>query len=292
VRIVVGFPPGGATDILARMLAPGLSTYFGQQFVIDNRPGAAGSIAAEIVSRSPPDGCTLLAVPAAFASSVSMYPKLAYDPLRDFAPITQIATVHYVLVAHPAVPAKTAGELVALVKREPGQITFASAGNGSASHLAMELLRTTATLNILHVPHRGMGPAVIDLLGGQVDALMATLPTTVPHIRSGRLRALAVASLKRVTPLPEVPTLDESGFPGYEATAWNGLLAPAGTSYDVITRLNVAAAQILTSREMKERLAAQGTQVIADTPDQFAVYLRSEVVKWAKVVKMSGAKID
>jgi tripartite-type tricarboxylate transporter receptor subunit TctC len=203
-----------------------------------------------------------------------------------------MATMHYVLVTHPSVPARTAGELVALVKREPGHITFASAGNGSASHLAMELLRTTATLNILHVPHRGMGPAVLDLLGGQVDALMATLPTTVPHIRSGRLRALAVASLKRVTPLPDVPTLDESGFAGYEATAWNGLLAPAGTSYDVVTRLNVAAAQILTSREMKERLAAQGSQVIADTPDQFAAYLRSEVVKWAKVVKLSGAKID
>lgn len=293
VRLLVGFPPGGATDIVARLIAPGLSEFFHQQFIVDNRPGATGNIAAELAARATPDGCTLLIVSAAFASNASLYPKLAYDPLRDFAPITRIATVHNVFVIHPSVPVNSVKEFVALARNRPGQLVFASAGNGSASHLAMELLRTTVGgLNLLHVPYRGMGPAVLDIVGGQVDGLMATTPASLPHIRSGRLRALAVASLKRAAPLPEVPTFEQAGYPKFEAAAWNAVLAPVGTSYDIITRLNLAIVKIVHTPEVKDRLATQGADVIGDTPDELAAYLRAETEKWANVVKASGAKLD
>lgn len=293
VRLLVGFPPAGSTDIIARLIAPGLSEFFHQQFVVENRPGAGGGIAAELAARSTPDGCTLLVVPAAFASNVSLYAKVPYDPLRDFAPITRIAAIHNVLVVHPSLPVKSVQELVAFAKRNLGQLVFASAGNGSVSHLAMEMLRIAAGgLPMLHVPHRGMGPAVLDIAGGHVDALMSAMPASAPHLREGRLRALAVASLKRAAPLPDVPTFHEAGYPGFEAVAWNAVLAPAGTPYDTITRLNLAFVQIARSPEVKARLATQGAEVIGDTPDEFAAYLRVEVAKWAQVVKTSGAKID
>lgn len=293
VRILVGFPPGGGTDIIARLVVPGLSEFFGQQFFVDNRPGAAGSIAAELAAVAPRDGCTLLLAPAAFASNVSLYAKVAYDPLRDFAPVGRVAIVHNVFVTHPSVPVKSMKELVALARERPATLVFGSAGNGSVSHLAVELLKTTAgPLNVLHVPYRGNGPAVLDLIAGEIHAMVATLPSSAPHIASGRLRALAVAGLKRAAPLPGVPTMEEAGFPGYEAAGWNAVLAPAGTAYDIVTRLNLAIAKVAQSRDVKERLGTLGAEVVVDTPGEFTAYLRAEIAKWAKVVKESGAKVD
>lgn len=293
VRMLVGFSPGGTTDIVARMLAYELSAAFERQFHVENRPGATGNIATELAAKSAHDGTTLLVVSAAFASNVSLYSHAGYDPLRDFAPITRVAAVHHVLVVHPSLPVKNVKELVDLAKRYPGEVVFASPGHGSTPHLALELLKMKfGPLNVVHVPYRGMAPAVLELLGGQVHALMSTLPPAVSHIRTGRLRPLAVASLKRVGALPEVPTFEEAGSSRFEVTAWNAVLAPAGTPYDVTTRLNLAIVAIARTREFRERLAALGADVIADTPDQFAAYLRAEIAKWAQVVKQSGVRLD
>ncbi len=293
VRLLVGFSPGGTTDIIARLLAPELSLFFKQQFYVDNRPGATGNIAAGLAAKAAPDGSTLIVVPAAFSSNISVYPGIGHDPLRDFAPITRVAAVHNVLVVHPSVPATGVGELVALAKRRPGELAFASPGHGSTPHLAVEMLKLRAGgLNVLHVAYRGMNPAVLEVLGGQVHAIISTLPPAIAHIRSGRLRPLAVASLKRAPALPEVPTLDEAGYPGYEAAAWNAVLAPAGTPYDVQTRLNLAIVQIARARLFQSRLARLGADVIADTPDEFIAYLRVEIAKWAQVVKAAGVRIE
>lgn len=293
VRMLVGFAPGGTTDIIARLLAPELSEAFDRQFYVENRPGATGNIATDLAAKSAPDGTTLLIVSASFASNVSLYSRAGYDPLRDFAPITRIAAVHNLLVVHRALPVRTVRELVELAKRYPGEVSFASPGHGSTPHLALELLKTRAgPLNVLHVPYRGMAPAVLEVVGGQVHALVSTLPPAVPHIRSGRLRPLAVASLKRVSVLPDVPTFDEAGYPGFEAAAWNGVLAPAGTSYDIVTRLHLSITRAARSRAFAERLENLGAEVVADAPDEFTDYLRSEIEKWAKVVERTGARID
>jgi tripartite-type tricarboxylate transporter receptor subunit TctC len=293
VRMLVGFAPGGTTDIIARLLAPELSEAFDRQFYVENRPGATGNIATELAAKAAPDGTTLLVVAASFASNVSLYSRSSYDPLRDFAPITRIAAVDNVLIVHPALPVKSVKELIDLAKRYPGEVTFASPGHGSTPHLALELLKMRAApLNVLHVPYRGVGPAVFELVGGQVHALISPLPPAFAQIRAGRLRPLAVASLKRIKVLPEVPTFEEAGYPGFEATAWNAVLAPAGTSYDIITRLNLAIVQIARSRGFSARLEGLGADIIADTPDRFAVYLRAEMAKWARVVERTGARID
>ena len=291
--MIVGFPAGGSTDIMARLISPGLIETFHQQFVIDNRPGANSNIAAELAAKTPADGYTLLAVSASFSTNVSLYPRQAYDPVRDFAPVSRIATVHNVLVVHPALPVKTVQEFVALAKARPGEIVFASSGAGSTSHLAAELLKmSVGGLNTIHVPYKGVAPALVDLVGGQIHALVSTMPSAVPHIQSGRLRALAVASVKRAAAVPNVPTFQESGFPGFEASAWNAVLVPAGTPLDVINRLNRTIAKIVHSPDVSEKLAAQGAEPIGDTPAEFGAYLRAEVTKWAKVVQVSGAKID
>lgn len=293
VRVLVGFAPGGTTDTVARLMAPALSEAFGEQFYVDNRPGATGNIASELAAKAPADGTTLLVASAAFASNVSLFPKAGYDPQRDFAPITRVVAVHNVLVVHPSVPVRTPNEMVALAQRYPGEFAFASPGHGSTPHLALELLRgRVGALNVLHVPYRGMAPAVLELVGGQVHALMATLPPAIHHIRRDRLRPLAVASLKRASALPQVQTFDEAGFPGFEAAAWNGVLAPAGTPYDVIIRLHLALTRVARSREFRERLAGLGGDVVADTPDEFIAYLRAETAKWAEVVRRSGIRLD
>ena len=293
VRLLVGFAPGGSTDIIARLIAPALSEAFDRQFYVENRPGATGNIASDLAAKSAPDGMTLLMVAAGFASNVSVYPRPGYDPLRDFAPIARIAASHNVLLVHRALPVRTVGDLVDLVRRYPGQVSFASPGHGSTQHLALELFKLrSGALNVLHVPYRGLGPAVFEVVGGQVHALFTTLPPAIAHIRSGRLRVLGVASLKRMKLLPEVPTLDEAGYRGFEATGWNGVVAPVGTSYDIVTRLNLALTRIARSRSFTERMENIGADVVGDTPDEFTAYLRSEIEKWAKVVERTGARIQ
>jgi tripartite-type tricarboxylate transporter receptor subunit TctC len=293
VRMLVGFPPGGSTDIMARLISPGLSETFRQQFVIDNRPGANSNIAAELAARAPADGYTLLVVSASFSTNVSLYPKMAYDPLRDFAPITRIAAVHNVLVVHPSLPVKTVKEFVALAKARRGEIVFASSGSGSTSHLAAELLKTSVGgLDTIHVPYRGVAPAIVDLVSGQVHALVSTMPSATPHVKSGRVRALAVASARRAQTMPQIPTFQEAGFPGFEASAWNAVLAPAGTPEEIIRRLNAAIVKIVHTPDVKEKLEAQGAEAVGDSPAQFGNYLKAEVAKWANVVKLSGAKLE
>lgn len=293
VRILVGFAAGGTTDIVARLLAPELSEAFERQFYVENRAGATGNIATDLAARSAPDGTTLLVVSAAFASNISLYSRADYDPLRDFAPITRVAAAHNLLAVHRALPVRSVKDLVELAKRYPGELSFASPGHGSTPHLALELLKMRAgPLNVLHIPYRGMAPAVLEVLGGQVHALVSTLPPAIPHIRSGRLRPIAVASLKRVDALPHVPTFDESGYPGFEAAAWNGVVAPAGTPYDIVTRLHLAITRIARSKAFSSRLENLGAEIIADTPEEFTAYLRAEIQKWAKVVERTGARIE
>jgi tripartite-type tricarboxylate transporter receptor subunit TctC len=278
---------------MARVVAVGLSDAFKQQFVVDNRPGANSNIGAELVARAPADGYTLLGSSASVSTNVSLYPKMGYDPLRDFAPITRIAAVNNVLVVHPSVPAKTVKEFVALAKSRPGELMFASSGAGSTSHLTAELLKTSVGgFKTIHIPYKGAVPALTDLVGGQVHALVSTMPVATPHIKSGRVRPLAVASLKRAVTMPEVPTLVEAGFPGFEATAWNAVLAPAGTPADIVRSLNAAIVKTLRMRAVSERLLAQGAETIGDSPEEFTKYLHAEVAKWAKVVKASGAKLE
>jgi len=293
VRIVVGFPPGGSTDLMARLVAPGLATHFKQQFLIDNRPGANSNVGNQIAAKAPADGYTLLAVSASFSTNVSLYPRTGYDPIRDFAPITRIAAVHNILLVHPTVPAHSLKQLVALAKARPGQLIFASTGNGSTSHLAAELLKTSVGgLDTIHVPYKGGGPAVVDIVAGNTHAMITTMPIVAPFIRNGRLRALAVASLQRAESFPEVPTFSEAGIPGFEAAAWNALLAPAGTPREIIESLNAVVVRTVRTNEVREKLKAQGAEPIGDNPTQFGSFLKEEVAKWAKVVKASGAKVD
>ena len=293
MRLYVGFTPGGTTDILARMLAPALGDAFGHPFYIENRPGATGNIASELTAKSAPDGHTLVMVAAGFASNVSMYANPGYDPQRDFAPIGRIAAVHNVLIVHPSIPAQNPRELLDLARRHPGSLNFGSPGHGSTAHLAIEMLRVQAGgINVRHVPYRGMAPAVLEVVGGHLHALMATVPPAIVHIQSGRVRALAVASLRRAQALPQVATFHESGFPGFEAVSWNALLAPSGTSYDIIVRLNLAVGDVVKSREFRERLARLGAETINDTPEEFTAYLRGEIDKWASLVKRSGVAMD
>lgn len=293
VRFLVGFPPGGATDILARLVAQELTGYFNQQFVIDNRPGATGNIAADAAAKARPDGCTYLVVSAAFASNPSLGVRPAHDPLQDFTPVTRIATVHNVLVAHPGLPVASLGAFVGFAKTRPGETVMGTAGTGSTSHLAVELLKSrVGGLRVVQVPYKGLGPAVLDLVAGNISAMFATTPPVTPHVRSRRLKALAVASLARAQALPEVPTFHESGYPGFEATAWNGIVAPAGTPYDRVTRLNVAVVEALGRSPVRQRLAIQGAEPIGDTPDQFRVYLRAEIDKWARLSGQPGVRME
>lgn len=293
VKVVVGYPPGDPTDLLTRITVWPLAEYFKKPFIIDNHAGANGNVAAAIVAKAPHDGHTLLMVSATFATSISIYPTLAYHPQRDFVPVARIAQFDNVLVVNSAAELATLAEFLSLIRATPGRITIASAGTGSPSHLAAEWMKLRAGwLNALHVPYRGNSPALADLMGAHVHAHVATVASAHPHIKTGRLKGLAVTSLKRSRMLPDVPTFAESGFPGLEAITWNGIVAPAGTPYDTVVRLNVAIAQVMSLPLVKQRFAAQGAEPITETPDEFAEYLRSEVAKWAKVVKESGIGVD
>ncbi len=291
VRIVVPSSPGGGTDILARVLAQKLAEGLGQQFVVENRPGAGQVIGIEAVARSAPDGYTLLMAASAIVINEVMYAKPPYDTLRDFAPVTLVASLPNILVVHPALPAKSVRELIALAKTRPGQLNYSSAGAGTSPHLSMELFRLLAGITLTHVPYKGTGPATIDLVAGQVQLSMPNVLTAQPQIKSGKLRALGVTSGKRATGLPDIPAIAES-VPGYEAIQWYGLLAPANTPRDAVARLQSELARILQNAEVKARLAADGADAVGNRPDEFAAYVRAEKDKWAKVVKSANIKLE
>jgi tripartite-type tricarboxylate transporter receptor subunit TctC len=293
VRFVVPFAPGGSTDTLARTLGAKLADALGQQVVVDNRPGGNGDIGMLIVAKAPPDGYTLvLGYIANLGIAPSLYAKMPYDPVKDFAPITQPASSPNVLTAHPSVPAKTLQELIALVRAKPAAISFASTGVASVGHLAGELINNLAGIRMTHVPYKGSGQAVTDILGGHVQVMFSGFSSTLAHIRSGKLRALAVTGPKRSAALAEVPTLSEQGFPGVEVTAWYGVLAPAGTPKPIVTRLHGDLVRILKQPDVIQRLDGLGFEIVGSTPGQFGAYIQSEIRKWEKVVKASGAKPD
>jgi len=290
LRVVVPFAPGGAVDLVARSVAPKLSEAMGQPVVVDNRGGAGGTIGTDIVAKARPDGHTLLVASMGVAVNAVLYPKLPYDTLKDLAPVTTLGEQPNIVVVHPSLSASSVGELVALARARPGQISYASGGIGSNTHLATLLFLQMARIEMLHVPYKGLGPAIADLVGGQVQLAVSNVSTALPHVKSGRLRLLAVTSAKRFPLFPGTPTVGESGVPGYESSGWYGLWVTAGTPKAVITALNKAAIRILDSAAVQEQFGSQGLQPIPTTPEAFGKRLRAEIRKWGPVVKASGAK--
>lgn len=291
VRIVVPFPPAGPTDAVARQLAQKLTDTFNQSFIIDNRPGAGGNIGAEIVAKAPTDGYTLLIGTTSHAINPSLYKNMGYDMMRDLLPITLLTKVPLVLAVHPDIPARTLAEFIALTKRPDSRITYASSGSGTSTHLAAELFKSMTGAQMTHVPYKGSAPALNDLMGGQVAAMFDLSLSMMPHVKTGRLRALAVTSETRSKMAPDLPTIAESGAPGYEATAWNGLLAPAGTPKEIINELNRAVREIFTTPDIVQRLVAGGAEPHVGSPDDFQKFLHTEIEKWSRVVKSSDAVI-
>ena len=290
IRIIVAYPPGGGTDIVGRMVAQKMSENFGQTVVIDNRGGAAGGIGTEIAAHSVPDGYTILMGNVApNAINVSLYTKLGYDPVKDFEPVSLVASTPNILVVQPSLAVKTVPELIALAKAKPGSLNYPSAGLGSSSHLAGELFDNLAGVKMVHIPYKGGGPALTDLLGGQVQLMFATMPAAMPHVRSGRLRAIAVTSVKRSQAMPELPTIGET-LKGYDASTWYGVLAPARTPRPIITTLHAEIVKILGVAETRERLLTQGFEPVGGTPAEFSAYIKAEIAKWAKVIKAAGIK--
>jgi tripartite-type tricarboxylate transporter receptor subunit TctC len=292
VRLVVPYTPGAGTDTISRILAQKLGDQLGQQVVVDNRPGAGGTIGTEIVARAAPDGYTLLFVPTSHAINPGLYPRLGYDTQKDFAPISVVASLPVVLAVDPSLKVQSVKELVMLAKAKPGQLSMASSGSGTVFHLTGELFKDAAGISFLHVPFKGGAPAVAALLGGQVSMTFETSVTLVPHIRSGKLRALGVASSGRIALLPDVPTLGESGYQTILSENWYGLFAPAGTPKEVLARLYAELDKSIHAPEIREKLAAQGAEIRENTPEQTAAFLTTEMAKWAKVIKASGAKVD
>jgi tripartite-type tricarboxylate transporter receptor subunit TctC len=293
IRIIVPFPPGGAVDFYARVVQEPLSEALGQPVIIDNRAGASGMIGADVVAKASPDGYTLLLGNiASLAINVGIYPKMAYDPAKDFTPIMHTVDVNYVLVVHPSVPANSVAELMAYARSNPGKLSYGSAGSGSMPHLSTELMKSLAGIDLVHVPYKGGGPMVTDLLGGSVQLAIADQANLMPHVKTGRLRALAVASPKRSAIYPELPTIAESGFAGYEATAWQGLVGPAGMSPDVVGRLNQTLAKVMALPAVRERLIVGGLDPVADSPEEFGRFIRSEISKWSKIARDVGAKAE
>ncbi len=292
VRIIVPFPAGGPSDILTRMMGPKLTDLWGQQVVVDNRPGAGTIIGTDLVAKAAPDGYTLVMVYTGHATNPGLHSKLPYDTLRDFAPVTLATTLPIIVVAHPSLPAGSVKELIALAKARPGQIAFATSGNGSTGHLAGELFKSVARVNLLHIPYKGSAPAIADVLGGQVAIPFDGLPAALPHVQAGKLRAIAMTSLERSPLLPDVATIAESGFPGFSSDAWFGVLAPARTPPAVVQQLNANMVKVLQLPEIRDRLVAMGYRPIANTPEQFDAFIRAEIAKWGKVIKESGARLD
>jgi len=291
VRMVVGFPPGGPTDVLARIVAQKLGESWGQQVIVDNRAGASGMIGAELVARAAPDGYTLLMVPVTFAVTPSLFSKMNYDSERDFAAVAQVAAAPFILVVHPTLPVKSVKDLVALARARPGQLNYASASTGGMPHLAGELFNLMAGIKIVHVPYKGAAPATTDLLAGQVQLMFNNMLSAMPQVKAGRLRALAVTSTRRSNALPELPAIAET-LPGYEASGWYGLLAPAATPREAVARINSETSRIMKLPEVAQRLAGDGVEAVGTTPELFAAYLRAEIAKWGKIVKTAGIEAD
>jgi len=291
VRIVVAFAAGGSTDLLARSVAQRLNEAWKTPVIVDNRAGGGGIVGSDHVAKSAPDGYTLLlGTNTTNAVAASLYAKLPFDPQRDFAAITEIATIPQMLSVHPSLPVKSVKELVALAKAHPKELNFGTAGTGSTSHMAMELFQSVAQIKMVHVPYKGTGPALIELLGGHLSLMFDVIMTSLPHVQAGKLRPLAVSSLKRSQTTPQVPTVAESGYPGFEAIVWFGLFAPAGTPPDVIRKVNEETARVLSAPAMRELLAGQGADIVASSPAVFTTRVQSEIVKWRKVIQDAGIK--
>jgi len=292
IRLLVGYAPGGATDIIARTIAAKLQESLGQPVIVENRPGATSNIATEMVVKAPPDGYTLLLGTIANATNMTAYKNPGYDTLRDLTPITQTMSAPSVLAVHPSVPAKSLRELIALAKAQPGKLTYASSGTGGSPHLAGELLKLRAGIDLLHIPYKGATPGMTDLLGGQVTMSFQTALSAIPHLQSGKLNVIAVAATKRMTLLPNVPTMAEAGLPDFEVSSWNGLFAPAKTPPEIIARLHQATVKVLALPEVRDKLAAQGAESVGSTPEEFRAYVRAEIDKWARVIRASGMPIE
>jgi tripartite-type tricarboxylate transporter receptor subunit TctC len=292
VRIIVAQAPGGASDLLIRVIGRKLGEILGQQIVVDNRPGAGGNIGAEVASQAAPDGYTLFMVSAPHAVAPSLYRKLGYDLMRDFSPVTMLGSEALAMVVHPSLPVKNVRELVGFLKARPGQVSYGSTGNGAVNHLATELFKSRAGVDMVHVPYKGSAFALPDVIGGVVPVFFANVSPLLPHIRSGRLRPLAVTSSTRVTTLPEVPTIAESGYPSYEAVNWFGLVVPARTTEEIVRQLNTAVRQTQALPEVREVYDKRGAMQMSGAPEEMRAFLESEITKWAAVVKSSGARID
>lgn len=292
IRFVVPYPPGGASDVTARIIGQKLSEAWGQPVIVDNRAGANGNIAAEQVAKAPADGYTMLMGNVGpNAISPSLYTNLAYD-VASFAPVTLTTTVPIVLLVNPSLPVNNVKELIAYAKANPNKLNFASAGNGSSNHLTGELFKSIAGIDIVHVPYKGDGLALTDVMGGQVSMMFTTVVSAMPHIKSGKLRAVAVASAKRIAAMPNLPTVAESGVPGFDSSSWGGILFPAGTPQEIIAKMHDAVVAILAMPDVKARLSSLGAEVVGNTPDEFGSYIKSETVKWGKVIKTSGASVN
>jgi tripartite-type tricarboxylate transporter receptor subunit TctC len=292
VRVIVGFPPASGADITARLVSAKLGELLAHQIVIDNRPGAGSNIAADFAAKAPADGHTLFLATVANTINATLYAKLPFDFQRDFAPIALAAAAPNVLVIHPSVPAKSVAELVTLAKSRPGQLNFASSGTGTAPHLSGELFNAMAGVKLAHVPYKGSPQAVTDLLAGEVALMFSPASTVLPHVKSGRLRALAVTTGSRLSSLPELPTVGESGLKGYETVTWFGFVAPVKTPNAIVTRLNADIVKVLAMQDVRQQFAVQGIDALGGTPENFAAYIRDEIAKWAKVIKLSGARTE
>ena len=293
VRMVVPFAAGaGSNDIMARLMAQKLSDSFAHQFVVDNRPGASGIIGTDIVAKAPPDGYTVLMMSLTFTVLPSLFSKLPYDTLKDLTPVTMVASAPLMLVVNPSVPAKSVAEFIAYAKANPGKLNFGSGGAGATPHLAGEMLKSMAGIQVTHIPYKGGAPALADLIGGQIQFMCENIPGTLPFVKAGKLRALAITDLKRSPLLPDLPTLDESGLKGYQIVGWNGMFVPAGTPQAIVTKLYTGVSSALALADVKERLAILGADGVGDSPQHFAAFIKADIAKWAQVVKTAGIKIE
>ena len=292
IRILVGAPPGGSNDIFARAIGPRISPALGQQVVVDNRPGANQLIAADLCAKSPPDGHTLYITTTSYAAGVAISPKQPFDPVNDLTGVTKVGNGPMALVVHPSLPAKTAKDLIAIARSKPGQLNYTSSGVGSINHMAMEVFKAAAKIDVVHIPHKGMGPAVTDLMAGNVQVLIVSLPSVASQMKSGRLRALGVTGTKRTAFAPELPTVAESGLPGYEATLWWGIFAPSKTPRPIIDRLNAEIHKAIATPDMKKVFTDFGAEPEPTTPDAFSAYVKAEIAKWTKVVKAANIKAE